>query len=478
LACTLNFTSPADGATVRSPNITVYGQGGASANEGDAGTVTATLNGASFFNYSGSFTAAVTFLQSRGVGVTLRPGLNFLYVNGSVGGCTATDTMTVMYEPELIQSKNKGAPPPESCQFNPINIAVGNKYQNETDFQSATSPHLGFTRSYNSFDGFWRHNFSTRLVIAGSSMRLIHADGRELSFTVSGSTATPTVDEFGTMTQAGGVWTYTAPSQEVYRFDGQGRLTSYRSDDARLLTLTYAGATTTVTSDSGEALSFTQDAKYQPLTLTTPSLSVTYIYDIERRLDSLEKSYSGVTETRQYLYEDPTFPRFLTGIIDENGDRYVTWGYDTSGRTNYGSYAGGETVTIDYRSDGSARVTNALGKSAIYRYQVIQGVKKLIAIEGEPSANCPYSNSSYTYDSKGLLKTKTDNKGNLTTYDYNTRGQEISRTEASGTPQARTITTTWHSTLFLPTEIIEPDRTTTFDYDPQGRQLSRTVVAH
>ena len=124
-ACTLSFTSPGDGATVRSPGITVYGQGGASASEGDFGTVTATLNGSSFFNYSGSFTAAVSFLEGRGVGVTLRPGLNFLFVRGSVGGCSASDTMTISYEPELIQSKNNGAPPPESCQGNPINVAVG-----------------------------------------------------------------------------------------------------------------------------------------------------------------------------------------------------------------------------------------------------------------------------------------------------------------------------------------------------------------
>lgn len=72
--CTLHFTSPSDGATVTSSGVTVYGQGGADAEHGDSGTVTATLNGTPFFNYSGSFTTAVSFLQSRGVAVTLRKG--------------------------------------------------------------------------------------------------------------------------------------------------------------------------------------------------------------------------------------------------------------------------------------------------------------------------------------------------------------------------------------------------------------------
>jgi hypothetical protein len=61
------------------------------ANTGDAGTVTATLNGSPFFNYSGSFIAVVSFLEGRGVPVTLRPGPNYLAVSGSVGGCGTSD---------------------------------------------------------------------------------------------------------------------------------------------------------------------------------------------------------------------------------------------------------------------------------------------------------------------------------------------------------------------------------------------------
>ncbi|WP_345945801.1 RHS repeat domain-containing protein, partial [Pseudomonas sp. dw_358] len=71
---------------------------------------------------------------------------------------------------------------------------------------------------------------------------------------------------------------------------------------------------------------------------------------------------------------------------------------------------------------------------------------------GEPSDNCPASNSTYTYDDRGQVLTKTDAKGFITTYTYNDRGLEASHTEASGTPQARTTTTTWDPTRFLRTQ--------------------------
>ena len=120
-------------------------------------------------------------------------------------------------------------------------------------------------------------------------------------------------------------------------------------------------------------------------------------------------------------------------------------------------------------------VTNELGKVAKYSFEYIKGVRRITSIQGEPSPNCPNSNSSFTYDSRGLLKTKTDNKGILTTYDYNDRGLEVSRTEAAGTPQARTTTTTWHPTLFLPLTVTEAGRTTHYQYDNQARQISQTI---
>jgi len=483
-ACTLRFTSPASGSTVNTPSITVFGQGGADASQGDTGTVTATLNGAAFFNYSGSFTAAVSFLQSRGVGVTLRPGLNFLAVSGSAGGCSASDSMTVMYSPNVDLSKNNGKPEdnlscdaPDPAKGNPVNIAIGNKYQEELDFIGGGPFPLNFTRIYNSVDGYWRHSYSAKLKLTGSLITLVRSDGKESRFTVAGAVITSEPTELGRLSQSGTGWRYLSPSQEIFEFDSLGRLVGKTNPVGQSHVLTYNTASVTVADGAGNSFEFTQDNRGQPLSLSATDISIVYGYDNSSRLVSVTKNQLGVSQVRGFHYENSSYPRFLTGITDERGVRYATWTYDTQGRAITSEHAGGaEKVSIVYNSDGSASVTNELGKATTYRFQVIQGVKHISAIEGEPSANCPSSNSVFTYDSRGLLKTKTDNRGILTTYDYNERGLEISRTEAAGTPQARTITTTWHPTLFLPTTVTEPNQVTTYAYDALGRQLSQTIT--
>ncbi|MBU3057820.1 RHS repeat protein [Pseudomonas indica] len=202
-----------------------------------------------------------------------------------------------------------------------------------------------------------------------------------------------------------------------------------------------------------------------------------YSYNTENQLIKASTEQDGYIANRIYHYEDPRNPKLLTGITDERGIRYATWTYDDQGRAISSEHANGaEKVTLSYNADGSTTVTNELGKQTVYRFQTIQGVRRITAIEGEPSANCPASNAQYSYDERGLLKTKTDNKGHLTTYTYNDRGLEVARTEAAGTAQARTVTTEWHPDWFLPVTVTEPDRITRYTYDDQGRQLSQTIT--
>ncbi|GFZ68640.1 hypothetical protein PSE10B_51620 [Pseudomonas amygdali pv. eriobotryae] len=182
----------------------------------------------------------------------------------------------------------------------------------------------------------------------------------------------------------------------------------------------------------------------------------------------------SLISTREYLYEDGRSARLLTGITDERGVRFATWAYDGQYRAVSSQHTGGVGLTmITYNGDDSTAVINELGKKSIFRYQQISGVKRIVAIEGEPTPDCPASNSSYTYNDRGLVLTKTDAKGLITTYSYNDRGLEISRTEATGTTLARTTTTEWDPDRFLPIKVIEPNRITVYSYDNQGRELTR-----
>ena len=368
-------------------------------------------------------------------------------------------------------------PPVEMCAGNPINFSNGNKYQVENDFNSGGVAPLTFDRHYNSIDGLWRSKYSTRLEIIGVDIKLTTTDGRE-SFFRGGTNpaANLTTTELGVLFSTNYGWKYYSANNEVFEFDSTGRLIRLHNIFDLEETLAYEGDQVTVSNGVGGRFSLRYDSLYQPLSLIADGLVVNYSYNSNKRLVQLSRVYNGVSEQRNFHYEDSRNNSWLTGITDERGVRYATWTYDDQGRAISSEHAGGaDKVTVTYNNDATVSVTNELGKVTHYRFQVIDGTRRISSIDGEPSANCPNSNATFTYDGRGLLKTKTDNKGNLTTYNYNSRGLEISRTEASGTPQARTITTEWHPTLFLPTMVTEPDRITRYQYDDQGRQISRTV---
>jgi len=381
---------------------------------------------------------------------------------------------------KLSQSPmNKGIPHTSSCTEtnslagNLINFATGNKLQIETDLGQIKNSSLEITRHFNSVDGLWRHNYSKELHIGNTILVLTDNDGAESYFKITGELATPINGYERFLKKDNDTWTLYNNDNSSDTFNSAGRVSAHRSANFSYDT-TYSNGFIEVSDKSGFKITITEDAQKQPLKIATPDTTFTYNYNDTSRLVSVIKTANGIQSKRTHLYGVETDPNLLTGITDERGIRYATWTYDDQGRAISSEHAGGaERTLVSYNTDGSSTVTNALGKRTTYRFQTIQGIRRITAIEGEPSANCPYSNSSFTYDDRGLVKTRTDNKGNVTTFDYNDRGLEVSRTEAYGTPQARTVTTTWHPTLLLPATITEPDRITNYSYDAQGRVLSR-----
>ncbi|WP_374981433.1 DUF6531 domain-containing protein [Pseudomonas solani] len=357
---------------------------------------------------------------------------------------------------------------------NPINFASGNKIQTELDFTVQGSSPLALQRTYNSIDGFWRHNYSANLS-AGTSFALITLpDGKEIYFQVSGDQARATREGVGELSKIAGVWEYTAPDNRRMGFDSQGRLSYAIQPSGERTTLSYGASAITLQDDAGNSLALTEDEQHQPTRLAGDSIEIQYTYDYLSRLTKLTRTLNGQVSERTYHYDPTPGSRLLSGITDERDVRYATWTYDDQGRAISSEHAGGaERTLVSYNADGSSTVTNALGKRTTYRFQTIQGVRRITAIEGEPSANCPNSNSTYTYNERGLVKSRTDNKGNVTIFDYNDRGLEVSRTEAFGTPQARTVTTAWHPTFSRPIRVTEPERTTNYNYNDQGNLISQ-----
>ncbi|MEE5062460.1 RHS repeat protein [Pseudomonas alliivorans] len=231
--------------------------------------------------------------------------------------------------------------------------------------------------------------------------------------------------------------------------------------------------------DFGRHVEFIEDPRAQLKSMSYEGREFVYKYDLHNHLISKKEVSAGATSSeRIYHYEVNGKEGLLTGITDERGIRFATWDYDWRGRAISSEHNGGAgRVEVTYNSDSISSVVNELGKATVYRFEQIGGVKRITSIEGEPSSNCPASNSSFTYNDRGLILTKTDAKGLITTYAYNDRGLEVSRTEASGTTLARTVTTEWDPDRFLPIRVTEPDRITTYSYDVQGRELSRQTTS-
>lgn len=374
-------------------------------------------------------------------------------------------------------------------QGNPINITIGNKYQSETDYRAGGVFPLTVSRTYNSATNNWRFFQKIEYVSEGVTVNVVRSDGKGRPFRKEGGVWVTDADIVGklTATEDGSdnitSWTYTTGNDRIENYDAQGRILSVTERSGLSYTYSYQPDNITVTHSNGNTLVYHLDSEGRVSGFTDPdNRDYQYSYDAEGRLTSItfpDATPSDTTDNprRLYHYEDSRFPHALTGITDENGNRFATWSYDDEGRAVSSEHANGvDKTTLTYNADGTTTVTNPLGKQTTYHFTTIQGVRKVTQVEGHPTASCQGANKAYSYDANGNIASKTDWNGVTTTYTYDmARNLELSRTEAVDTPQERTITTEWHTDFRLPIKITEPGRVTEYSYDAQGRQLSSKV---
>ena len=396
---------------------------------------------------------------------------------------------------------------------NPISLLDGCKVQREVDYRSRTPGGVEVQRYYNSAGYFrvdaaperstdvWRTTWDRRVLappVAGNvlayaqradgSLQVFMQNGRELHNNQGGASAL-----LERLTDAAGAttgWRLTTADRDVELYDAAGRVQSIVLRTSQTYALAYdsGGRLRTVTDAYGGVLTFTYDGALRLSGFVAPgSRAYTYGYDTRGRLTTV--TYPDRT-VRTYHYENASFLQALTGITDENGQRFATWDYDSTGRAISSKHAGGaEAVTLYHgafsatANEGVTSVTDAFATSRSYFYQVAGGMLRVKRVT-QPCPGCTGASASYTYDANGNIATYRDYNGNQTNYGYDlTRNLEISRTEAAGTALARTITTQWHPVYRLPTKIIAPsgvagvDAVTDFTYDAQGNVLQKTITA-
>jgi RHS repeat-associated protein len=374
---------------------------------------------------------------------------------------------------------------------NPVSVGTGNKSLDEIDLEL---PWISFRRGYQSLAGalngrfgrHWTHSFNVRLIKSGSTVRgILTETGHHLPVKSS-----EVIDGSGEwITSSNGVDKWTRRNGSSRTFQGAtGRLVRDDLADGSWYTYAYDtfGKLTTVTHSSGRSLTFI----YQFVAIAAESRikevrsgsSVLLTYDYDNVQGNLVAVHRADGSTRQYVYENSIYPGFVTGVLDEAGNRFATYAYDSDGRAILSEHAGGAgRVELEYAVDGSTRVTDSLGKLSIYRFTNDGYFRKPISVEVQ-GATQSWTLPAPSTDFRRRPTQSIDRNGVITNYeytliyDYDINGYLLRtrRTEAFGTPRARVIDVFQiYSTAQIWKEVTST-KSTTYSYNSRGQVLTRT----
>ena len=419
---------------------------------------------------------------------------------------------------------------------NPIDLATGNKYQREVDYERGARSLL-LARHYNSkvtaqgsFGRNWSTDYDARLsVVAGTTTAVaaMRGDGSVVAFKSAGSAFVPdnTNARYSLVAQRdlGGVITgwllrdKHAATLETY--NASGRLLSITSHDNYVRTVTYnaSGWLAAVTDSFGRTLTFVYGASDDPAGIKD-SRSVEKITDpagnpITYRYDAFSaKSPSALTEVtyqdthkRSYLYEllNPTDPNGgtrtdrLLGIVDERNNRLSTYLYDADGKAVSTEHALGTRSASVTRTEtagsGVSAVSTIDGIASTRQYDSIDGRLRLVSQSQPAGSGCSASTRSTVHDNHGNPTQIDDFNGERSCHVYDlsrnqrtvsVRGLNTSAScaavvlaNAALPTGALKTTTQWHPDWDLATEVASPGRITSYVYNGQPDPSSGGAIA-
>ena len=448
-------------------------------------------------------------------------------------------------------------PPPETCDASSTNPSFGNPIEPLTGtktevvhtglFIGDTEFTLTYTNRYRTPEGDavratvlggeqmppafgqqWFSNFHRSLSIESNYRNTlsIRGDGRITSFYKTHSNSVqglfskqPSIRD--TITSISPYWSYYDPIAHTLDAYWSGRLDYLVTLNGTWLTFGYnsaitettpqSGLLTTIQDPYGRTLTFTYQKRPSGAvlidTVTAPDgQTVRAGYDAADNLSTL--TWADGT-TRTFLYERSDLPWALTGIIDETGTRYATFGYDDQGRARSTEHAGGvNRYQVDYATPPRIAVSEAFNEAEFFvtrthnwiaptgvtvtqpngstiRLEAAQdtGVARLTSRSQPAGSGCGASTRHQAYDANSNLIQRDDFNGTRACMAYDlTRNLMIRRIEglpnttacstalASGAPLPEATRQThlqWHPQWALITQRAEPNRITTYVYNGQ-----------
>ena len=268
--------------------------------------------------------------------------------NGSTQWCTG-----------FIPDKDKCSGNGPNFTPHPCNIATGNKLRVETDIDNGT---LSFTRYYNS-QGVnlntgiglqWTHSYQKNLIINRNNDRIVfeQASGKSEAFNlIDNNWVADSDSDYQLRLESNYVLTLPNGAQESYRSD-TGKIRNHIDTNGQETTYEYDRFGTrydyliSVTNHYGHKIVF--EYELDPITAGVPIYRINqvtdvfsavyqYQYDENRNLTTViypDTTPSDDTDNPRkiYHYENQDYPNHLTGITDENGERYGNFAYDDDGK--------------------------------------------------------------------------------------------------------------------------------------------------
>ena len=275
----------------------------------------------------------------------------------------------------------------------------------------------------------WRSSYDRSISYASngsaSTATVQRQGGTQYYFNFSGGNFVGDADVIGTLVRLGvdssgnpTGWTFTNENNEIESYDATGKLLAITNLAGQVQTLTYSNGTTgvnggyilsatgvatstvlpagfliRVADPAGRTLQFGYDSMHRVVKMTDPGGGV-YLYSYKGvnitvgtstlMTDHLTSVTYPDSKQKTYLYAETTnvsatpnsgvsYTDALTGIIDENGNRYASWTYDSAGRaasSEHGAFGSGiDHVGLvytapDINGNSSTSVTDPLGTPA------------------------------------------------------------------------------------------------------------------
>jgi YD repeat-containing protein len=379
------------------------------------------------------------------------------YVHAQSGVCAdgttttnylASPTFALMCTPthsiDQPRAKNNGRCPGNCPVGNPSNPANGNKMERQALYRGPGGFEL--TLTFNSFDTsavrfdrHWRDSFDRQVQPNGTTAVVFRPDGKALRYTLSGSawvTDADTADRLVELQNPPGTrtgWQFiTSAADEVETYDAAGaKLLSIQARSGLAQTFVYSDGTTganggfeldangnptttalksglliRATDPFGRVLAFGYNHVSQVVKLTDPAGGV-YRFTYDPSSYTLLSIRFPDSTTRTYAYNEQAntgganLPTALTGITDENGNRFATFQYDAQQRAVSTEHAGGVFKYMLSYGTNASTVTSPLGALRQYAFTTLFDVHKTTAVTGDACPEC--GPGAQTFDANGNI---------------------------------------------------------------------------